>query len=210
MNEIAELPTDKYRLLVALRYLNANEAIFNGLKSQAPSNQFHFLVTLRSLIEYNRRGIWFLACASDEKLKRAEHLTFREAGSPSIQSMDALVQEALGQPKASPLMDRVPAINEPFLNCLHALAHGNPISVRMVGIGIDRIFDIGGLLARAEMELNMFRILLYRRFLKEDLPSIWGMLSKIQNRPSDIEANARIAAHELGKSENNPLKTLGI
>jgi hypothetical protein len=40
------------------------------------SQRLPFLVTLRSFIEHSRRGIWFLARAGEEKLKKAEHLTF--------------------------------------------------------------------------------------------------------------------------------------
>jgi hypothetical protein len=200
MSETTELKINEYRLLVAVRYLNASEAIWKGLQSQRGVNDFHFLVTLRSFIEYTRRGIWFLAWASQEKLKKTEHLTFKEAGSPALQIMDAMVNEALGQGKVSPLMNKVPGVNEPFLNCLHALTHGNPISVRMTGIGLDNIFNTEKLLARAELDLNIFRILLYRRMAGEEIKSIWKTLALIHNRPSDIRANALIAAQALKQS----------
>jgi len=200
MSDIVQLDLDNYRLLVAIRYLNASEDLGRGLQSQQGNNDFHFLVTLRSFIEYTRRGIWFLVWASEEKLKRAGHLTFKDAGSPALQIMDAMMQEALGQGKVSPLMAKIPGIDEPFLNCLHALTHGNPISVRMTGIGLKNIFDTSGLLARAELELDIFRILLYRRVLGEDSKVIWKMLSSIHNHPSEIKANVQIAAHLLQQS----------
>jgi hypothetical protein len=200
MSDVVQLDVDQYRLLVAIRYLNASEAICNGLKRQRGVNDFHFLVALRSFIEYSRRGIWFLAWATDERVKMAENLTFREAGSPDLASMDAMINEALGEGKMSHLRDRLPGINEPFLNCLHALTHGNPISVRMTTIGLEKIFNLDGLLARVELELNLFRILLYRRILGEDIEAIWKMLATIRNSPAEVRSNALIAAYELKKS----------
>jgi hypothetical protein len=200
MGDTVELKIDEYRILVAVRYLNASEALYKGLQSQRAVNGFHFLVTIRSFIEYTRRGIWFLVWASEERLKKAEHLTFKEAGSPALQVMDAMVNEALGQGKISPLMIKVPGVDEPFLHCLHALTHGNPISVRMAGIGLDNIFNTEKLLARAELDLDIFRILLYRRMAGEEIRSIWKMLAPIHNRPSDIKANALVAAQALKQS----------
>jgi hypothetical protein len=113
--------------------------------------------------------------------------------------MDEMVNEALGQGKVSHLMDKVAGINEPFLNCLHA-THGNPISVRMAGIGLDQIFDTKTLLARAELDLGIFRILLYRHTAGEEIDAIWKMLSSIHNRPNDIKANVLIVAHVLKQS----------
>jgi hypothetical protein len=85
MSEVVQLNADQYRLLVAVRYLNAGEALCKGLQSQQGINDFYFLVTLRSFIEYTRRGIWFLAWASEEDLRKAERLTFKQPGSPSWQ-----------------------------------------------------------------------------------------------------------------------------
>ncbi len=200
MGNTIELRLSPYRHLVAIRYLNASEAIWNGLQRQCWSNDFHFLITLRSFLEYTRRGIWFLAWASEGKLKKAEHLTFKDAGSPPLSTMDALLNDALGQGKVSPLMNLVPGVNEPFLHCLHALTHGNPISVRMIGIGLESIFDTKNLLARAELDLGIFRILLYRHMAGEEIGGIWAMFSTIHNRPNDIKANVVIAAHLLKKS----------
>lgn len=209
MSDVVQLDTDRYRLLVALRYLNASEAICNGLQRQRGVNDFHFLVTLRSFVEYTRRGIWFLAWASEENLRGAEKLTFDRPGSPGLAIMDAMISEALGMRKVSHLMDKLPGINEPFLNCLHALTHGNPISVRMTTFGLDKIFDTEALLARVELELDIFRILLYRRMLGEDMNAIWKMLSPIHNRPADVRANAHIAAHLLMESGKAP-PSLGL
>jgi hypothetical protein len=205
VGDIIELPLSPYRQLVAIRYLNASEAIWNGLPRQCGNNDFHFLITLRSFIEYTRRGIWFLAWASEEKLKKAEHLTFKDAGSPPLSTMDALLSEALGQGKVAPLMNLVPGINEPFLHCLHALTHGNPISVRMIGMGLESVFDTHNLLARAELDLSIFRILLYRHMAGEEIGGIWAMLSTIHNRPNEIKANVLIAAHILKPVGNTTL-----
>ncbi|MGH9355676.1 MAG: hypothetical protein ACRD10_06050, partial [Terriglobia bacterium] len=99
MNNFVPVQADQYRLLVAVRYLNASDAIYKGLQRQRGVNDFHFLVTLRSFIEYTRRGIWFLVWASDETLRKAEKLTFKQAGSPGLASMDAMIDEALGEGK---------------------------------------------------------------------------------------------------------------
>jgi hypothetical protein len=112
--------------------------------------------------------------------------------------MDAMLNEALGMGRVSPLMDKMPGINEPFLNCLHALTHGNPNSVRMTTFGLDKIFNTEGLLAKVELELGIF--VLYRRTLGEDINTIWKMLATILDRPSDVQANVLIAAHPLRQS----------
>jgi|SRR5579863_1906796 len=162
--ETVQLTLDQYRKFVAVQYLNASAFLFEGMKSQQGKNDFHFVVTMRSFVEYTRRGIWFLAWATDEQLGRMNKLTFRASGSPGIAGMDAMINEALGLGKVSHLMRPVKDINnEPFLHCLHALTHGNPISVRMVAFGVDKMFQTNMLLVRAETDLNLFRILLYRR-----------------------------------------------
>jgi hypothetical protein len=144
------LPENQYRLLVALRYWDASTAIFQGLKRQRGVNDFHFLVTLRSFIEYTRRGIWFLAWADEQELRRAEKLTFDRSGSPNLVRMDEMINEALGLGKVSYLRDLVSGINEPFLDGLHALTHGNPISVRFLAFDLVRIFQTERLLERAD------------------------------------------------------------
>lgn len=197
-NEIVQLRIAKYRLLVAIRYLNASEAIYNGLKQQQGKNDFYFVVSLRSFIEYTRRGIWFLVWAMDAELEIAEKLTFERSGSPSVANMDKLINDALGNGNISHLLDPVVLINnEPYINLLHALTHGNPISVRMLGFGLDKIFQTDKLLLRAELELNWFRVLLYRRTLGEDFCDIWKMLVPIHNQPDTMRAMAIQAGKDL-------------
>jgi hypothetical protein len=200
MSDVVHLEVDQYRLLVAVRYLNASEAIWKGLKRQRGVNDFHFLISMRSFIEYTRRGVWFLVWASEKELMKAEDLTFKDSGSPKLATMDAMLNEALGQGKTSPLMNKVQGVNEPFLNCLHALTHGNPLSVRMTGIGLDKIFNTEKLLAKAELELDIFRVLVYRRMMDEDSNAVWATLSPICNRPVEVKANALIAAKLLQQS----------
>lgn len=196
-NGTVSLDKDQHRLLVALQYMNASEWLLKGLQQQQGKNTFHFVVTLRSFVEYTRRGIWFLCWANTEKLEEATKLTFDSPGSPGIATMDEMINEALGKGRVSHLMNPSPGINEPFLNCLHALTHGNPISVRMISFGLDEIFDTKGLLARAEVDFGLFRIMLCRRMLGEKQSEIWKMLGKIHDRPADIEANLKIVARLL-------------
>jgi hypothetical protein len=94
-------------------------------------------------------------------------------------------------------MNIVPGVNEPYLHCLHGLTHGNPISVRMVGMGLSNVFDTANLLSRAEVDLNIFRTLLYRRAAGEELKEIWKLLSAIHDNPDDLRTNVTIAAHQL-------------
>src|SRR5262245_37929035 len=141
MAETLQLDQDQARLLIAVQYLNASERIFTGLKQQHKANTFHFVITLRSFIEYTRRGMWFLCWASPEKVKEARKLTFEKPGSPSLVKMDEMINEALGEGRVSHLVAVLPGIKEPFLNSLHALTHGNPISVRMITFGLDKIFN---------------------------------------------------------------------
>jgi hypothetical protein len=200
MTDTALLTASKYRLLVAIRYLNASEALFKGMEKQRGVNDLHFLVTLRSFIEYTRRGIWFLAWASNQQLRSAERLTFQRSGSPHLVRMDEMINKALGLGRVCHLLRKVDRVNEPFLDCLHALTHGNPISVRMFGIGLEKIFQVEKLLLRAEMELNMFRILVYRRAVGEELNSVWSILAPINDRPDDMKTNAKIAGVNVKKA----------
>jgi hypothetical protein len=200
MSDTVSLDKDQLRLFIALQYLNATEWILEGLKQQHEKNMFHFAITLRSFIEYTRRGLWFLCWANTEKLKEAMKLTFESPGSPGIATMDEMISEALGQGRVTHLMAVLPGINEPFLDCLHALTHGNPISVRMISFGLDKIINARMLLARAEVDFGLFRIMLYRRMLGEKQSDIWKMLSTIHNRPADVAANVKIAAHLLKAS----------
>src|SRR5271170_570399 len=150
-SETVTLDIDEYRLLVAMRYLNACEAICRGLKNACGTNDFFFLVSLRSFIEYSRRGLWFLAWATEEQLRQAEDLTFERPGSPSVAAMDELIIKAMGKGNRSPLRTKVKGTNTTVIDCLHALTHGNPISVRLTGLGLDKIFDVKGMLARSEL-----------------------------------------------------------
>ncbi len=200
MSNIVPLSKDKYRLFVATQYLNASAAIYEGLKRQRGVNNFHFLVSVRSFIEYTRRGIWFLMWANAEKLQEATKLTFERPGSPNLVKMDSMINEKLGNGRQSALERNAPGIKEPFIDCLHALTHGNPICVRMIAHGLEKSFDIAGLTFRAEADLNIFKILLYRRMLGESPKSIWQMLTTMHNRPDELTANARIAAQLLKNS----------
>jgi hypothetical protein len=141
MTSVLSKPRD-YRLLVGARYLDASDRLLNGMKAQHQENPFHFLVTLRSFIEYTRRGMWFLVWASNDQLRKAEHLTFKQAGSPSLTKMDAMINKAMGAGKVSHLTDLVDVVNEPYIDCLHALTHGNPVSVRFIAMDLTRIFDM--------------------------------------------------------------------
>ncbi len=193
--ETVQMTPEKYRQFVAVQYLNASNALFEGLKTQQGKNNFHFMTTVRSFIEYTRRGIWFLAWATDEQLRAVSKVTFQRPGSPSLEKMDALINEALGDGKVSHLMNPIKEINnEPYLHLLHALTHGNPISVRMVSFGVDKVFQTDKLLMRAETDLNLFRVLLYRVMLGEELKSIWKVLGPIHNDPQTMKANVMIAA----------------
>jgi hypothetical protein len=69
----------------------------------------------------------------------------------------------------------------------------------MIGIGLEEIFDTEKLLVRAELEQDLFAVLVYRRMLGEELKSIWKTLATICNRPEDMKANARIAAYQVKK-----------
>lgn len=73
------LDISQLRLFIALQYMNASEFILKGLRQQRENNVFHFVITLRSFIEYTRRGMWFLCWANREKLKAARKPTFSKA-----------------------------------------------------------------------------------------------------------------------------------
>jgi len=192
---------EDYRLLVAIRYLNASDLLLKGMKAlYQDDNPFHFLVSLRSFIEYTRRGIWFLVWASDDQLKKAEHLTFKQAGSPSLTKMDAMISEAMGTGKESPLKQIVDGFNEPFIDALHALTHGNPISVRFPAMEITKLFDIPRFVERAEQEQNIFRLLVYRRVLKMPLSDIWDLLKTVYDKPPLMHQEVLKAAADLKRN----------
>lgn len=52
----------------------------------------------------------------------------------------------------------------------------------------------GYVVAKSGDRPNLFRSLLYRRMLGEDLNNIWNMLGKIHNQPQTMKTNAMIAA----------------
>jgi hypothetical protein len=187
-------------MVLAGQYLTASEALFSGLQTLRGNNDFHFVVTIRSFIEYTRRGIWLLVWATESELLEAGKATFQRSPGPSLTEMDGLINQALGGNGKSDLRRKMPGIKEPFINCLHALTHGNPISARMLVMGINQIFDTSGLLGRAEIDLGVFRILMYRKMLGQDFKSIWNLLTPIQNQPETIKANVLIAAYELKQS----------
>jgi len=70
------------------------------------------------------------------------------------------------------------------------------------------VFDTANLLLRAEVDLNIFKILVYRRAAGQELAPIWKMLSTIHDNPDDLRANVMIAAHQLKeKGLNFPIAT---
>lgn len=167
------------------------------MRRQRGTNDFHLLISLRSFIEYTRKGIWFLAWASEDQLNAAGKLTFERAGSPTLVRMDMMINEALGLGKVSHLQDKVTGVNERFLDCLHALTHGNPLSARVLGVGIEKVFHIDGLLQRAQMENDMFTVLVCRRALGEDLGTAWKDVAAAHNNPAAMRARALDAASRL-------------
>jgi hypothetical protein len=200
MSDTLPLNKEEMHRYVAVQYLNASGRIFEGLKQQHKRNPFHFVISLRSFLEYTRRGIWYLCWANHEKLKESQAPTFDSPGSPNLKKMDIMLNEALGKGSVTAFDQLVPGVNEPFIDLLHALTHGNPISVRAIAFGLDKIFDIDKLLLRSQVDLGLFRILVYRRMIGEKQRDIFKMLSTIHNRPGDVQANELIAAHVLRDS----------
>ena len=114
--------------------------------------------------------------------------------------MDEMINEALGRGKVCPLKNPISGIDEPFINLLHALTHGNPISVRVLGFGLEKIFQTDKLLQKAEADLNLFRVLIYRRMLGDELIDIWKMLGAIYHDPEALKASAITAAKQVKDS----------
>ena len=200
MTTVGAKPKD-YRLLVGIRYLNASDLLLKGMKTlHQDNNPFHFLVSLRSFIECTRRGIWFLVWASNEQLKSAEHLTFKQAGSPSLTKMDAMLTKAMGAGNVSRLTDIVDGFNEPFIDCLHAMTHGNPVSVRFPAMELTKLFDIPRFVERAEHEQNIFRLLVYRRLTKMPQGEIWNVLKTAHDKPQLLRQEVLKADADLKKS----------
>lgn len=198
MTTVLSKPKD-YRLVVGMRYLNASESLIQGMRVLHKNNPFHFLVSLRSFIEYTRRGIWFLMWASDEQLGAAEHLTFKQSDSPPLAKMDSMLKKAMGAGNVSHLDEIVEVFNEPFIDLLHSLTHGNPISVRFLAMRIDRVFNIPDTLARAEHELNIYKLLLYRRLTKMPQKDIWNLLKPIHDNPQLLRQAVLQAAADIKK-----------
>ena len=103
------LKPKNYRLVVGMRYLHASDLLLKGMQAAHRENPFHFLVSLRTFIEYTRRGIWFLVWSSNDQVRSAEHLTFRQAGSPSLTKVDAMLNKAMGAGNVSHLASKVDA-----------------------------------------------------------------------------------------------------
>jgi hypothetical protein len=183
---MAKPTVNESRLIIGTQYFIASHNLCEGMKQSRGKNNLHLLVTLRSFIEYSRRGIWFMAWATEKKVHDAKRLTFNRSGSPNLVTMDEMINEALGLGRRSGLTAKVVGMNESTVNLLHALTHGNPISVRMLQFGLDKIFQIDFFLARVEMECDMFAVILCRRALRHDFATIWKDLTPIRDRPVDM------------------------
>jgi len=134
-----------------------------------------------------------------------------ESGTDVI-TADKRINKSLGRGEVSPLLDPVPGVGEPFMNCLHALTHGNPIMTRMLAFGLDRSFNTPMLVVKAEVDYHMFLVLLGRQLLGQDPAVTWKALGSIYNKPNDMRDNARIVVHLLrqqGDLVNLLLKTVG-
>jgi hypothetical protein len=70
----------------------------------------------------------------------------------------------------------------------------------MTTYGLERIFNTEKLLAKVELDLDIFRVVVYRKILGEDIDEILKMLGPIHDRPADVRANARIAAQSVKQS----------
>lgn len=194
--ESHDLDESQFRKLVAVQYINATSEILRGMKQLVGSNNFLVLVCLRSFIEYTRRGIWLLFFAKTDSLLATRKLSFMENGTDVI-TADKRISQSLELGDISSLLDPVPGIGEPFIKCLHALTHGNPIITRILAFGLDNYFNTPMLVARAEMDYYMFLILLGRQLLGQSSDVTWKTLTAIRNNPGDMRANALIVSHLL-------------
>jgi hypothetical protein len=191
-----DLDEAQYRKFVAIQFLNASGAILQGMKRLLGWNDFLALISLRSFIEYTRRGVWLLFFAKTKSLMATRNLSFMESGADLI-TMDKRYNQALGLGEISYLQTLVAGINEPFIDCLHALTHGNPIIARAASVGLDSVFNAKMLVLRAEMEHHMFLILLGRQLLGQDPQTTWKKLAEINNKPDEVRANAEIVGRLL-------------
>src|SRR5574338_360688 len=105
MHTTIKLSKTQHRLLIAIQYWNCSRAIFEGMKRQLGTNDFHFLISVRSFLEYTRRGIWFLAWASDKQVCDTQKLTFNRGVSSALVRMDEMINEAMGLGRVSHLRD---------------------------------------------------------------------------------------------------------
>jgi len=184
MAKLCLLSPEKARLFVGVKYLNASTFLFQGLKRSAGTNDFHFLVTLRSFIDYTRRGIWYLVWASEDHIQIAmpPSFTFKQTGIPDTIGIDSKIRHAIGLSPKSPLGAPLPGLKgEKFLDCLHSLTHGNPAAVTMLARGLRNFFDIDNYLVGAEEYLAQFQIILYRLAVGEKIGSIWQTLGVVRS-----------------------------
>lgn len=193
-----DLDEAHFRKLVAVQYINATREIFRGMKQLVGSNNFLVLVCLRSFIEYTRRGIWLLFFAKAESVLATRNLSFMESGTDII-TADKRISNALQLGDVSSLLEPVPGVGEPFIKCLHALTHGNPIITRVLAFGLDKYFNTPMLVARAEVDYHMFFILVGRQLLGQNSEVTWKTLTAIHKNPDDMRANALIVADLLRK-----------
>ena len=198
-------------MIIGIQYFGACHHICEGMKTVKGTNDFYLIVTLRSFIEYHRRGIWFLAWATDGQVRAALNLTFDKPGSPGLVGMDKKLNDALGKGPVSPLT--VPVVGLPgppqeFVNGLHAITHGNPIAVRMLDHGIEKTFNIGKIYERVDMERDIFAVILCRRILGHDFATIWKELLPIHNVPGQVKKSAAhffpLARPHMGKFMTAP------
>ena len=64
-------------------------------------------------------------------------------------------------------------------------------------MGLSNVFDTEELLLRAEQDLNIFKVLLYRRLAGEPLNEIWKRLAEVHGRRDLLAANVAIAALQV-------------
>jgi hypothetical protein len=192
-SSVNSMPAEQRRMLFGVQYWTACHLICEGMKAVKASNHFYVAVTLRSFIEYHRRGIWFLMFATDQEVLDSAELTFERGGNRSLLAMDKMIHSALGFVVAkSPLESPVIGLGkpEPFIDALHAITHGNPIAVRMATFGVDKVIQIEPTVERVDSERDWFTIVLSRRILKHPNATIWSDLAPIHNQPAALKAAA--------------------
>lgn len=194
--ESHDLDEAQFRKVVAVQYINASSEILRGMKQLVGANNFLVLVCLSQLHRIHKaRNMASFLCET-KSLLATRKLSFMESGTDII-TADKRISKSLGRGEVSGLLDPVAGVGEPFMNCLHALTHGNPIMTRMLAFGLDKCFNTPMLVVKAEAEYHMFLILLGRQLLGQDSEVTWKTLSTIYNRPNDLRDNARIVVHLL-------------